>query len=182
VHVKGIEVGAHGTRSDYDFLAHDVSYAVSVQGGDHTSAASDGFRELSGSVFNDSAVVCSFARAPQELMFDFAKAITGYPITLESWRKETGPRIVTLQKALLLLGGPDVAWEPVVDDENPPRFYEPLPSGPYKGRTTDRELVGRKRAAYFETLGWDERGIPTQETLERLGLGELERAMSRLRK
>ena len=73
-------------------------------------------------------------------------------------------------------------WEPVVDDENPPRFYETLPSGPYKGRATDRELVERKRAAYFETLGWDERGIPTQETLERLNLGELERAMSRLRK
>jgi aldehyde:ferredoxin oxidoreductase len=180
--VKGIEVGAHGTRSDHDFLAHDVSYAVSVQGGDHTSAASDGFRELSGSVFNDSAVICSFCRTPQELIFDFAKAVTGYPITIESWRRVTGPRIVTLQRALLLLGGPDVAWEPVDDDENPPRFYEPLPSGPWKGRTTDRELVGRKRAAYFETLGWDERGIPTRETLDMLGLGELEHAMSSLRK
>jgi len=42
--------------------------------------------------------------------------------------------------------------------------------------------VERKRAAYFETLGWDERGIPTQETLDRLGIGELDRAMSRLRK
>ena len=61
-------------------------------------------------------------------------------------------------------------------------FYEPLPSGPWKGRTTDREIVERKRAAYFETLGWDERGVPTGETLDRLGLGELERAMSRLRK
>jgi aldehyde:ferredoxin oxidoreductase len=75
-----------------------------------------------------------------------------------------------------------VTWEPVVDDENPPRFYEPLPSGPWKGRTTDRELVDRKRAAYFETLGWDERGIPTEETLERLDLGGLESEMSRLRK
>ena len=75
-----------------------------------------------------------------------------------------------------------MSWEPVVDDENPPRFYEPLPSGPYKGRTTDIELVESKRAAYFETLGWDERGIPTQETLERLGLGELEHAIKRLRK
>ena len=72
--------------------------------------------------------------------------------------------------------------ERVVDDENPPRFYEPLPSGPYKGRTTDMELVERKRAAYFETLSWDERGIPTGETLERIGLSELEHAISRLRK
>jgi len=42
--------------------------------------------------------------------------------------------------------------------------------------------VGRKRAAYFETLGWDERGVPTGETLDKLGLGELEHAMSKLRK
>jgi len=60
--------------------------------------------------------------------------------------------------------------------------YETLPSGPWRGRTTDRGLVGSKRVAYFETLGWDERGVPTQVTLERLGLGELERVMSTLRK
>ncbi|MBC8498215.1 aldehyde ferredoxin oxidoreductase [Candidatus Bathyarchaeota archaeon] len=181
VHVKGIEVGAHGTRSDHDFLAHDISYAVNVQGGDHTSVASDGFRELSGAVFSDSGVICSFARTPQNIIFGLAKAITGYPITIDSWRRVTGPRIVTLQKALLLLGGPDVTWTPIEDDDNPPRFYEPLPSGPWKGRTTDRELVERKRLTYFETLGWDERGIPKAETLQRLGLEDLEPSMKGLR-
>ena len=112
---------------------------------------------------------------------DRAKAITGYPITIDSWRRVTGPRIVTLQRALLLLGGPDMTWEPVKDDENPPRFYEPLPSGPWKGRTTDRELVERKRLTYFETLGWDERGIPKTETLQRLGLEDVEPSMKGLR-
>jgi len=77
--------------------------------------------------------------------------------------------------------GPDVTWTPIVDDENPPRFYEPLPSGPWKGRTTDRELVKRKRLTYFETLGWDERGIPKTETLKRLGLEDLEPSMKGLR-
>ncbi len=182
VQVKGIEVGAHGTRSDADFLAHDISYAVNVQGGDHTSAASDGYRELSGSVFSDSAVYCNFCRTPQSLIFDFAKAVTGYQMTVDSWSRVNGRRIVTLQRALLLMGGPDVTWTPLEDDENPTRFYEPLPSGPYEGSATDRQLVERKRAAYFETLGWDERGIPTEETLERLGLVELEHAMSKLRK
>jgi len=182
VHVKGIEVGAHGTRSDADFLAHDMFYAVNVQGGDHTSGAYDGYRDLSGSVFTDSAVYCTFCRAPQELVFDFAKAVTGFPMTLESWRRVNGPRIVTVQRALLMIGGPDIFWEPVKDDENPSRFYEPLPSGPWKGRTTDRELVEKKRAAYFETLGWDERGIPTKETLDKLGLSDLEPAMKKLRK
>jgi aldehyde:ferredoxin oxidoreductase len=75
-----------------------------------------------------------------------------------------------------------VFWEPIEDDDNPPRFYEPLPSGPYKGKTTDRALVEQKRATYNETLGWDERGIPTKETLEKLGLGDVEPSMKKLRK
>lgn len=182
VHVKGIEIGAHGTRSDADYT-HDISYAASVQGGDHTSIAVDGYSEMSAAVFTDSAVICNFCfyGVPQELVFDFAKGVTGFPITRESWRTETGPRIITLQRALLLLGGPDIFWKPIEDDDNPPRFYEPLPSGPYKGRTTDRELVERKRGTYFETLGWDGRGIPTEETLKKLGIGYLEPAMKKLR-
>lgn len=180
IHVKGIEVGAHGTRSDYDFLAHDISYAVNVQGGDHTSIATDGYNELSGAVFADSAVYCSFARTSQDLIFAFAKAITGFPITVKSWRESNGPRIVTLQRALLMLGGPNVKWEPITDDENPPRFYDPLPNGPYKGRKTDKSLVETKRQSYFQTLGWDNRGIPTTETLEKLGLKDLESAMKKL--
>lgn len=180
VHVKGIEIGAHGTRSDKDYT-HDISYAVSVQGGDHTSAASDGFRDQSGSIFNDCAVVCSFCGSSQNIMFDYAKAVTGFNISVDSWRRNQGPRITTLQKALLLMGSPKLNWEPVKDDDNPPRFYEPLPSGPYKGKTTDKELVNQNRSTYFETLGWDERGIPTKETLEKYGLSDLEASMAKLR-
>jgi len=183
VHVKGIEIGAHGTRSDADYT-HDISYAANVQGGDHTSVAVDGYSELSAAVFTDSAVICNFCfyGVPQELVFDMAKGITGFPINREIWRTVQGPRIVTLQRALLLMGGPDIVWEPIEDDDNPPRFYEPLPSGPYKGQTTDKGLVVEKRAAYFDTLGWDERGIPKKEALDRLGLGDLEPSMKKLRK
>jgi aldehyde:ferredoxin oxidoreductase len=88
---------------------------------------------------------------------------------------------VTLQKALLLMGGPDLKWEPIKDDDNPPRFYEPLPSGPYKGKTTDKQLVDEKLQAYFETLGWDDRGIPTKVTLKKLDLADLEPMMKKLR-
>jgi len=183
VHVKGIEIGAHGTRSDADYT-HDISYAANVQGGDHTSVAVDGYSELSSAVFTDSAVICNFCFfwVPRALVFDFAKAVTGFPITMESWKKENGPRIVALQRALLLLGGPDITWTPIEDDENPPRFYEPLPSGPHKGKTTSRDQVKQKRQVYFETLGWDERGVPKKETLEKLGLNDLEPAMKELRK
>lgn len=180
VHVKGIEIGAHGTRSDMDYT-HDISYAASVQGGDHTSTAVDGYDDMTGALLSDSGVYCSFCNAPAELVLEYAKAITGFPLTVEKWRSEIGPRIITLQKAMLLIGGPDVKWEPIKDDDNPPRFYEPLPSGPYKGKTTDKELVDKKLQAYFETLGWDKRGIPTKETLKKLDLEFLEPSMKKLR-
>ena len=88
----------------------------------------------------------------------YVEAITGFNLTMEMWRRVNGPRIITLQKALLLLGGPDVVWDPVKDDENPPRFYEPLPSGTFNGQVTDKERVDIRTQAYYDTLGWDERG------------------------
>ncbi|MCJ7770583.1 aldehyde ferredoxin oxidoreductase [Candidatus Bathyarchaeota archaeon] len=183
VHSKGIEIGAHGTRSDADFLAHDIGYAVSVEGGNHTSLANDGYNEHSRSVFSDSAVYCNFAilRLPQETIFEYLKAITGYDISIEEWRRVNGRRIITIQRALLLLGGPDVFWKPLEDDENPPRFYEPLQSGPWKGVTTNKEKVVQRRQAYFKALGWDEKGIPTTETLRELNISELEHPVETLR-
>ena len=103
-------------------------------------------------------------------------------LVMEKWRRVNGPRIITLQKALLLLGGPDVVWDPVKDEDNPPRFYEPLPSGPYKGQVTDKERVDIRTQAYYETLGWDERGIPTKKTLEKLDIADVEPLMAKLRK
>ena len=79
------------------------------------------------------------------------------------------------------MGGPDLTWEPIKDDINPPRYYEPLPSGPFKGKTTDRERVNTRMQTYFETLGWDERGIPRKENLERLDLGFLEKSVAKYR-
>jgi len=180
VHVKGIEVGAHGTRSDEDYT-HDISYAVNVQGGNHTSVAEDGYEEMSDDVFMDSAVVCMFC-VVEDLVWDFTKAVTGWNITQHEWSTIQGPRIITLQRVLLLLGGPDIFWDAEADDDNPPRFYEPLPSGPYKGRTTDKKVVEQKKQQYYHTLGWDERGIPTTETLKRLGLEDADEEIKKLRK
>lgn len=179
VHVKGVEIGAHGTRSNLDY-AKDMAYAASVQGGDHTSTARDGYSDLVG-VFMDSAVVCMFC-VVQDLIWDFAQVVTGWDITMNKWCMEQGKRIVTLQRAQLLLGGPDIFWDPDKDDDNPPRFYEPLPTGPYKGATTDKQVVEQKKKEYYHTLGWDDRGIPRTETLERLELQALERVMKPFRK
>jgi aldehyde:ferredoxin oxidoreductase len=179
IHVKGIEIGAHGTRSNEDYTK-DISYAPAVQGGDHTSTARAGAYDDMPTVFMDSAVVCMFC-VVDELIWDFARAVTGWDITKDKWCTENGRRITTLQRALLLIGGPDIFWNPDKDDDNPTRFYDPLPSGPYKGRTTDKKLVEKKKKEYYKAIGWDERGIPTEKTLKKYELEDLEVEMKKLR-
>ena len=185
VHVKGIGVGAHGIRSELDYTK-DISYAVSVQGGDHTSIAALPAKSYEGEMVNafyDSAVVCMFVTKPGfERILEFGNALTGFNITPERWFNEAGLRIIHLQRILLLLGGPDVYWDPRKDDDNPPRFYEPLPSGPVRGKAPSKEEIKSKVKQYYEEIGYDENGIPKEEVLEKLGLGEAKREVKRIKK
>ena len=62
VQSKGIGIGAHGIRSGKDY-PEIISYACSVQGGDHTSTAClplDDSRSELVMIFHDSAVYCYF--------------------------------------------------------------------------------------------------------------------------
>jgi len=54
----------------------------------------------------------------------FFRAVTGWKITRREWYKEIAPRILHIQRAALLLGGPDLKWIPLTNDDSPPRFYE----------------------------------------------------------
>jgi aldehyde:ferredoxin oxidoreductase len=183
VQVKGVEVGAHGTRSDEDYT-HDVCYACSVQGGDHTATVSDAYGDM-GTVFNDSAVYCSvvaWGGGLNGLDWRFFRAITGWDTTEDEWKRELGHRIVHIQRAAELLGGPDLRWEPPRDDDNPPRFYEPLPSGPHKGDFITKEVMGRRRREYYKAIGWDKNGIPKSSVLKKLNLQDVDKALTKIRK
>jgi aldehyde:ferredoxin oxidoreductase len=178
VHVKGVEIGAHGTRSGQDY--RPIGYACSPQCGDHTSGVFDAYQDM-GSVFSDSAVFCNFVQ-DWELTWDYFRAITGWDTTQEEWNRVLGPRIMQIQRAVLLLGGPDIIWDPAVHDDNPPRFYEPLPSGPYKGKTTDKKEVAKQKKQFYKAIGWDKNGIPKSEVLKKLGLNDVDKEMEKLRK
>jgi len=184
VHVKGVAVGAHGLRSGRDYV-HPASYATSVQGGDHTSVGDVTPYEAAGDLnwgFPDSAVICGFNVQNLKLVWETFRAITGWDTTIEDWNNVLGIRMLTIQRTALLVGGPDYTWDPDEDDDNPLRWYEPLPSGPYKGKTVDRNEVISRKKRYYASLGWDDRGIPTVETLKRLDLMELNNILSKMRK
>jgi len=183
VQVKGIAVGAHGIRSEMDYT-NPISYVPSVQGGDHTSTANPLIKQKGelAIIFNDSAVTCAFLDwGVSEELIEFTRVITGWNITLEEWYDEIALRILHLQRILLLLGGPDVYWDPRIHDDNPPRFYDPLPSGPFKGKAPKREDVISMKKQYYTEIGYDEYGIPREEVLDRLGIPDAKRAIMRIR-
>jgi len=186
VQAKGIAIGAHGVRSGLDYPS--LAYVTSTQGGDHQSVAMLPLdappivNEVWASLA-DSAVICQFnTLGGFDIIFDALRAVTGWNITKEEWVNEMARRILTLQRVLLLLGGPDVYWDPRVHDDNPPRFYEPLPSGPKKGQAPTKEEIERLKKEYYKAMGWDDYGVPLPETLKQLGLVGVEKAIERIRK
>ncbi|HUK84961.1 MAG TPA: aldehyde ferredoxin oxidoreductase C-terminal domain-containing protein [Candidatus Acidoferrum sp.] len=182
---KGISIGAHGIRSGRDF-SREIGYACSVQGGDHTSMTDvpiDGWGSEIWTIFNDSAVMCiftSFSISPT-FRYEFYTAITGQTLTRKEWLNGGGIKTLQIQRALLLLGGPDLKWNPKFDDDNPERFYEPLPTGPCKEQSADKASVKQKIKQYYEQAGWDKNGIPTAETLSNLKLEYIDKNLNRLR-
>jgi aldehyde:ferredoxin oxidoreductase len=182
VQSKGISIGAHGIRSGKDY-PHIISYACSVQGGDHTSTTAlpiDGSGSEVWEIFNDSAVYCNFNSfgVKRQVRFDFYEAVTGLKLTPDEWCNIKGMRILQLQRALLLLSG----WVSKVHDDNPPRFYEPLPSGPYKGKAAKREEVGEAVSEYYRQAGWDKNGVPRSDLLRKLGLEDVDKKLEKLRR
>jgi aldehyde:ferredoxin oxidoreductase len=166
VHVKGIEVGAHGVRSGKDYTGDPISYALSTQGGDHTSIAGEAGESW---YLEDTLVLCGFWSLGSEVALELLNASTGFDVTEEELNTTLVPRWVALQRTLLILAG----WGHE-DDTNPPRFYEPLPSGPHKGMKVDKTAEQKSLQEAYRARGWDKRGIPTSETLERLGLPYLD--------
>jgi aldehyde:ferredoxin oxidoreductase len=54
------------------------------------------------------------------------------------------------------------------DDDLPPRLKtEPAKTGPAKGKVSG---IDKMRPEYYKARGWDDKGVPSKETLQRLGL------------
>lgn len=86
-----------------------------------------------------------------------------------AWTSErlllTGERIWNLERLFNLAAGFTAA-----DDTLPPRLLEePAPSGVAKGRVAELDIM---LPEYYALRGWTPDGVPTADTLARLGLGQ----------
>jgi len=96
-------------------------------------------------------------------------ACTGWDISPQELM-EAGERIINLQRVYLArhgVGRKDDGW--------PKRFFaEKVPQAPGKEAGLCREDVERVLDEYYELRGWDtDTGWPREETLRRLGLGDV---------
>ena len=57
------------------------------------------------------------------------------------------------------------------DDTLPKRLFEtPTPGGPFKGVRLDKKKFDQMVDEYYALRGWDEDGVPAEETFNKFGL------------
>ncbi len=187
--VKGLPFAAYDPRS---FYGNALTYGTSSRGachnvggwtirhellsGEYDRFALNGKGALVKSVqdnraYVDSLGICTVVRGSMNFSDnptgDVMSAVTGYDFTPEL--VEIGERIYTFER--LILNREGIGRK---DDMMPERILrEAVPSGPITGRTLTREMYETMLDEYYVERGWDHDGVPTQESIERLGLQEL---------
>jgi aldehyde:ferredoxin oxidoreductase len=115
----------------------------------------------------DSSGMCNFAVIsadfPEEKVCALLATATGVNFGGYKEAAKIGERIWNVERLFNLKAGLTAK-----DDTLPPRMLkEPMPDGPAKGMVAqlDKMLPG-----YYQLRGWDEKGVPTLEKLQELGL------------
>ena len=168
MHTKGQELAAHDPRGA---KPRAYSYAMGPRGGCHHEGNNPEGQAVWSMI--GSLCVCSFvAGAPlintkknPQIICDMLNAGAGWNWTPDTYWT-TGKRLITLQRAFNIRE----AGISRKDDRLPERFKEPLPEGPKKGASFSEEETKNMQDAYYAYFGWDANGIPTAETLKKLGL------------
>jgi aldehyde:ferredoxin oxidoreductase len=130
----------------------------------------------------DSVGMCKFATTPyagkdlttHEDLAELLTALTGTRVTLADL-ETAAERAITLERCFNAREGLDRSH-----DTLPPRMWEPVKEGPLKGFTLGREEWGDLLDQYYQAHNWGENGVPTRESLENLGLGDVANELERL--
>jgi aldehyde:ferredoxin oxidoreductase len=191
IHVKGMEcsaydchlcpgmslsfgtspIGAH--HKDAWVISWEISSGTRREYGPEKADKVIEFQRIRGGMF-ESLVGCRFPWIELGFELDhypkYFEAATGVPMTLdEMW--ELGDRIYALIRAFWVREF-DGKWDRTMDYPPERWFKEPLKEGPIAGSHLDKAKYDGLLQAYYDKRGWDDRGIPTKATLEKLGLAE----------
>lgn len=183
---KGLELPAHSPRA---LKGMAMGYATGTRGGSHHDARPtptyakvvDRFstadkpafacRSQNFTAVGDSLVLCRFTAERGLGLFlnenyrAVIAAVTGWDCSLEEV-EAMGERIYTLERAYNCREG--VRRK---DDTLPYRvLHVPIPEGPSKGMHCPPGELDPLLSEYYRLRGWDGEGVPTPETLRRLGL------------
>ncbi len=117
----------------------------------------------------DTLTICFFTFAPVRYftfdeLVELVNAITGWQTSLWELLK-LGERRVAMFRAFNVREG--FTRE---DDWLPERMFEPIQTGPRKGQKLDKEELKKSIKLYYEMVGWDVDGIPTNGKLAELDL------------
>jgi aldehyde:ferredoxin oxidoreductase len=197
MHVKGLEISAYDCHAA---PAMALSYATSPIGAHHkdawvisweVKAGRERYSEdkvdkvielqrLRGGFF-ECATVC---RLPWvELGFElewypkFLHAATGLDIGWDELHT-IADRVYTLMRAFWVREFGE-KWSAEMDYPPARWFDEPLNKGALKGAKLDKTKYEVMLKTYYKKRGWNERGIPTKTTLEKLGLKDVAKQLKK---
>lgn len=112
----------------------------------------------------DSAVVCQFYPFEYKHMASALSAAGGWDVDAGEVNA-IGQRIANLARLYLLREGFKHA-----DDRISARAFYPTKEGPIAGKTMDPDELAQAMETYFEKMGWDSEGVPSEVHLAELNL------------
>ena len=178
---------AHDVRSPLDKNA--MEYVTVGRPCEHTGGGGGGFQQgdwaaaiagQDGKCATDSLVSCIFPGGHfAGKTVDLIKAATGWSDFTEEDLAAVGARQYALARLFDIhiqgLTDPKEQWDKLV----PQRWFnDPLPNGPQKGAVAYEgnpdKLFNEDLPAYWKARGWTEdKGIPTLDTLKKLGIADI---------
>ena len=190
MHVKGLEISAYDCHAAPGMA---LAYGTNSIGAHHKDAwlitweikagrdSYDGGKVdfliqtqlIRGGLF-EALTVCRFPYNSLGLGLDwyqkYLRAATGVEFSMERLN-EISDRILNLMRAFWVREYGD-KWSRNLDVPPMRWFKEPLTEGALKGSVLDLEKYNGMLDAYYQKRGWNKNGVPTKETLERLGLAD----------
>ncbi len=185
---KGLEFAAHSPRG---LKGMSIGYATSTRGGSHHDTrptrqydgehdeTTEGTPEFAArsqhfTALGDSLTQCRFVSEGgwgtdiTEEYRDALAAATGWELSTAEV-EEIGERIYNLERLINVERG--VASREA-DTLSERVMSEPIPDGPAEGMYCPPEELEAMLDEYYAFRGWDDDGVPTAETLDRLGMAE----------